>query len=89
MACNDLTPLLEACKNINGFSEYEYPKIAIWPTCPYIWAANMVMPEYWQQYLDRAIEIAMSSQNMDTFNARIKALNLEIASKWYDKNKIL
>ena len=90
MTHNDLTPLIEAGKkHIKGFAEYEYPEFMFWTLCPYETAATMVKAEFWPQYLERAIAIAKECQDMETFNARIHALNREIYSEWFDPDILI
>lgn len=86
MARNDLTPLIEVCKKcVKGFSEYEYPKgVFGWTTCPYEIHAIMVRHEYWEQYLQKAIAIALESPDMETFDKKIVAFGVALPDEWLD-----
>ncbi len=84
MSDNDLTPLLEVCKNIKGFSEYNWPGTTHWSPPPHQYASIMMKHEYWDEYLNLAISIANSCIDAADFDKKIKQLNSDVQKEWFD-----
>ena len=87
---NDLTPFYEVCrKHVLGFEAYKPICIPYFPQTPYILAQSIIKKEYWRQYLDLAISIAYSCNGVDELLKRLKELNSQIPSDWYNTNIVL
>ena len=87
---NDLTIFLDVCRNtIPDFKGYVHQERWLWSSSPYKEAQMLVKEEYWDKYIEAAVNIAYSCKSESELLQKIRELNVSIARDWYDPDILL